>query len=128
MKETLTTQRVADRLNADDSAGWTYAGAYALAEYLTQQEEDLGKEMELDVVAIRCGYSRHDSLQDWAKDYFSDWKEDLGIDGGDEDSEGDDQETIDEKIKDYIDEKIKDYINDHGQLIEFSGGVIVSNF
>jgi hypothetical protein len=30
--------------------------------------------------------------------------------------------------EDEIDEAIRDYINDHGTLIEFDGGIIVSNF
>ena len=114
MKETLTNNEIADRLFRDENAGFSYEGAKALAEYLEQLEEDCGEEMEFDRVAIRCDYSEHSSLQDWAEDYFAgDWREEVGV----EDCDGDD-----------ADDKIRDYIRDHGQLIEFDGGIIVSSF
>lgn len=115
MKEILSTLEIADRLFRDEYAGWTYAGARALAEYLEQLEEDLGEEMEFDRVAIRCDYSEHASLQDWAEGYFSgDWKDALCIEPEDSEDEND--------------EAIRDYIHDHGTLIEFDGGIIVSSF
>lgn len=114
MKTTLTTSEAAEILFNDKDAGWSYAGARALAEYLEEYEESTGEELELDYVAIRCDFSEWKSLQEWAADYFSgDWREEVDA----EDCE--DEET---------DEKIREYINDHGQLIEFDGGVIVSSF
>ena len=88
---------------ADDNAAWSMAGAFALVEYLEQVEEDCGTEIEFDRVAIRCEYSEHESLQEWARYYFN--SEDEGNA-----------------------EKIRDFIHDHGQLIEFDGGIIVSEF
>jgi hypothetical protein len=115
MKETLNTYEIADRLFRDENAGFTYAGAHALAEYLEQLEEDSGEEMEFDKVAIRCDFSEYASLVEWAEDYFAgDWKDSLCI--APEDSE------------DENDEAIRDYIRDRGQLIEFDGGIIVSSF
>lgn len=97
------------------NAGFSYRGAEEFAEYLEQLEEDLGEEIELDVVAIRCDYSEFDSFQDWAQDYFGDsWKDEINVDEDEEDDE--------------IDERIKDYLNDHTQLIEFQGGIIVQDF
>lgn len=114
MKETLNTYEIADRLFRDEYAGFSYEGAKALAEYLEQLEEDCGEEMEFDGVAIRCDYSEHASLQDWAADYFSgDWREEVGV----EDCDGED-----------ADDKIRVFLLDHGQLIEFDGGIIVSSF
>ena len=113
MKNTLTTSEAASLLMADENASWTMAGAYALAEYLEQVEEDCGTEIEFDRVAIRCEYSEYESLQEWARSYFTD---DQLTDGyfskGDENHE----------------ENIRDYIRDRGQLIEFDGGIIVSEF
>jgi len=68
--------------------------------------------------AIRCDYSEYKSLQDWADEYFTDSAASLGLELND------DGELDDEKA----DEKIREYIHDHGQLIEFGGGVIVSRF
>jgi len=115
MKETLSTNEVAERLLADENANWTWAGAQALAEYLEELESDMGEEIEFDRVALRCDFSQWDSLQEWAHDHFSNAWEELGIDETDLDS-------------DEFDEAIRDYINDRGTLIEFDGGIIVSSF
>jgi hypothetical protein len=116
MKMTLNTYQVADALKNDTCARWSYNGSLALAEYLEEYEESTGEELELDVCAIRCDFSEYSSLLDWANDYFSNALEELGFD---ETEENDDDE---------IDDKIRDYIQDHGQLIEFNGGIIVSSF
>ena len=116
MKMTLNTYQIADALKNDTCARWSYAGSLALAEHLEEYEESTGEEMELDTCAIRCDFSEYNSLQDWAGDYFgndADWRSIIGC----EDCE--DEET---------DDKIREYIQDHGQLIEFDGGVIVSSF
>lgn len=116
MKTTITTSEAADILFNDKNANRSYAGARALAEYLEEYEESTGEELEFDYVAIRCDFSEWKSLQDWAHDYFSNALEELGFD---ETEENDDDE---------VDDKIREYIQDHGQLIEFDGGVIVSSF
>jgi len=124
MKKTLTTYDIADELLADDNAAWTRAGAFALAEYLEDYEDSTGEEMELDVVAIRCDFSEHANLQEWADEYFSDAQQaadtlNLTLDTNGESFEEDEDET---------DEAIRKHINDNGTLIEFDGGVIVSSF
>jgi hypothetical protein len=117
MKITLNTHQIAAALLKDTTANWSRAGALALAEYLKEYEADAGEEIELDVCAFRCDFSEYASLLDWAHDHFSNALEELGFD---ETEENDD----DEKVND----KIREYIQDHGQLIEFDGGVIVSRF
>ena len=59
MKQTLTTYDIAEALVNDEDGGWSRAGAFAMAEYLEQYEEDTGEELDLDVVAIRCDYSEY---------------------------------------------------------------------
>jgi hypothetical protein len=105
MKITVSTSQVANELMSDTNANWSRAGSFALAEYLEQYEADSGEEIELDVCAIRCDFSEHSSLQDWAHQYFSNALDD-----------------------DEVDSKIREYIEDHGTLIEFEGGIIVSSF
>lgn len=116
MKLILNTYQIADKLLKDSNASWSRAGAFALAEYFEEYEESTGEELELDVCAIRCDFYEYSSLQDWAHDHFSNALEELGFD---ETEENDDDE---------VDNKIREYIQDHGQLIEFDGGVIVSRF
>lgn len=115
----MTTYDIAHELLADKYAGWTYAGAFALAEYLEDYEDSTGEELELDVVAIRCDFSEYSDLIDWAEVHFSDEaqrNEALGFDDGEE---------IDE---DELLDRIREHIEDNGQLIEFEGGIIVSSF
>jgi hypothetical protein len=116
MKTTLSTSAAAEILANDEYSSFSRLGAFALVEYLEQMEEDTGEEIEFDSVAIRCDFAEYDSLQDWAHEHFSNALEELGFD---ETEENDDDE---------VDDKIREYIQDHGQLIEFSGGIIVSNF
>jgi hypothetical protein len=115
MKTTLTTNQIVNALGADKNANWSYQGASALAEYLEEIEGDTGEELELDVVAIRCDYSEHPSLHAWVDDYFADWRDALALPAG---MAGQEEEE----------EAIREYIREHGDLIEFEGGVIVSNF
>jgi hypothetical protein len=120
MKLTLNTRQVANYLAADKDANWSYSGALALAEYLEELEESTGEEIELDVCSIRCDFAEWPSLQAWLSDYYGQplaaALESAGIDlEGEEDD-------------DEIDDLIRSFIADHGQLIEFDGGVIVSSF
>jgi len=116
MKTTLTTSHAAEILANDEYSSFSRLGAFALVEYLEELEDSTGEEMEFDPVAIRCDFAEHDSLQDWAHEHFSNALEELGFD---ETEENDDDD---------VDDKIREYIQDRGQLIEFSGGIIVSSF
>jgi len=111
MKTTLNTSEAASLLMADENADWTRAGAYALIEHLEQLEEDCGIEIEFDRVALRCEYSEEESLQEWARCYFT-------------------EDQLAEVLEDSEDndEALRNYIYDYGFLIEFDGGIIVSNF
>lgn len=69
LKLTLTTKQAANILMDDTYANWSYDGAHALAEYLEQLSADIGEDMDLDRVAIRCQFSEYDSLSDLLTDY-----------------------------------------------------------
>jgi hypothetical protein len=141
MKITLNTYQIADELKRDTCASWSYNGSLALAEYLEEYEADSGEEMELDTCAIRCDFSETTSLQEWAADYFSgDWREQIGADMDDIkeilsradllEAAGEiaDANETREHADGIFDSAIREYIQDHGTLIEFDGGVIVSSF
>lgn len=120
MKQTLNTYQIADLLKQDEYANWSYAGALALAEYLEELEEDTGEEIELDVIVIRCDFSEYESFQSFLTDYYGQpISIALKLAGIDFDNDEDEDE---------IDDMIRDFILDHGQLIEFEGGIIVSSF
>lgn len=109
MKQTLSTGQAADILSSNPDNGFSYQGARALIEYLEDVESDTGEEMELDCVAIRCDWSEYGSIKEWASEY---WGAEFSQDDCDEDGV----------------RAIRKAIQDNGTLIEFSGGVIVSNF
>lgn len=116
MKKTLTTYDIARELLADERAAWSYAGAMTLAEWLEASEEASGEEMELDIVAIRCEFGEHASLIAWASEYWGDAERasaEIGLDSLDEGERN---------------EKIRLFVQDRGELLEFDGGIIVSNF
>ncbi len=108
MKKTLSTSEAADLLLADDNAGWSYAGARALVEYLENLEDDTGEEMEFDRVALRCDFSEYKSALEAAEEYG--WEPD-------EDADSEDAE-----------EAALEWLNDRTTVITFGGGVIVQQF
>ena len=59
MIKTVSKYEFTEDLLDDEYANWSYSGASALFEYLTELEEDTGEQIEFDRVAIRC-----DNLED----------------------------------------------------------------
>lgn len=120
MKITLNTYEAAEMLLNDENGGWSSAGSLAMVEHLEDLEEDLGEEIDLDVVAIRCDYTEFESLQSWLCEYYGADLHDALKRAGIDDDELDDDEVIDDWIRSHI--------QDHGTLIEFNEGIIVSSF
>jgi hypothetical protein len=73
IKTTLSASQLADRLRADDNAGWSYCGAGVLAQYLEDLSEDIGEDIEADIVAIRCDFSEC-TLSDLLDLHEPDWE------------------------------------------------------
>lgn len=126
MKQTLTTGQAASMLAYDTNSSFSYSGAYALCEYLEGIEAGSGEEMEFDAVEIRCDWAEYESLQEWGKDYFGGWNQ-LTAEFG-EGYCGPLEDVTPEEYVERFDDAIREYITDHGQLIEFDGGIIVSSF
>lgn len=115
MKITLDAGALARHLLNNEYTNYTPAGADALAEFLYNLDADTGEDTELDVVAIRCEYREFPSLLDWALSYF----------GGQAKV---DAEFGDDVAVDARNAAIREYIMGRGVLIEFKGGIIVSEF
>lgn len=123
MKQTLSTSQAADILRSDQYAGWSYNGAYALIEYLEEVEEDMGEDIELDVVAIRCDFTEYGSAVEAAEEYG--WEKP-------DREDGDDEDEYDELCED----KAIEWLQDHTQVVTFEdkynlgngSGVIVGCF
>jgi len=55
--------------NMGRSDNFSYDGLIALYDYLTGLEDDIGSEIELDVIALCCAYSEYDSFKELQEDY-----------------------------------------------------------
>ena len=108
MKTTLSTHEIADALKVDQYAKWTRSGAYAMASYLEELEQETGEEMELDVVAIRCDFSEFPSAVEAAGEYG--WSAD---------------ET---EFDDANEAAALSWLQDRTSVIEFDGGIIIATF
>lgn len=77
---------------------FSYEALDALFEYFEQYEEESGRQIELDVIAICCEYSEYADLAEVQANYTST-----------------ELDTIDE-------------LRDHTSVIEFDGGLIIADF
>lgn len=112
IKETVNEYRFIDAFRQSDSYknNFSYHGLKALYEHLEQLSEDIGEDMELDIVAICCDYSEHDSALECAKEYG--YKEEL-------------QAVIDSNEEDTIEEETEadalEWLQNRTQVIEVEG-------
>lgn len=63
-------RRAFEQLRPDN---FSYDGLFALYEYLEQQSDDIGKNIELDVIDICCTYSEYENLKDFQNQYSEDY-------------------------------------------------------
>ena len=53
---------------------FSHDGLIALYEYLEMLGDDLGQEIELDVIALCCEYAEYDNLEEFQADYSEDYE------------------------------------------------------
>lgn len=95
---------------------FSYEGLEALFDYLEQYEQDIGEEIELDVIALCCDYAESDVLT-IAQDY--------GIDLSEADHALDEQEKLD-----IVQEIVCEYLNDNTMIVATlqNGNIVYANF
>ena len=74
MKQTLTISNAVEQLVNDEYNGWGYNESLLIVEGLEELEDDLGEEINFNVIDIRCGYSC-DYYEDIITERFVDTKE-----------------------------------------------------
>jgi hypothetical protein len=72
-----TTNELIHNLLADEYANWSYEGAEALVNYLEDLSDDIGTDIEFDLVAIRCQYREYSSMDELLAEYSSSDKEEV---------------------------------------------------
>ena len=84
---------------------FSYSGKKALFDYLEEYEEDMGEEIELDVIAICCEFSEYENVQEFVGNYSDDyvvWDIDPDDEGETEEENGViDYEATIQKIGEY---------------------------
>jgi hypothetical protein len=68
MKDTIQEYQFVDEMSKKDH-GFSYHGAKALFEHLTQFEEDCGTDIEFDPIAFRCEYDEYENLKEVQDNY-----------------------------------------------------------
>ena len=53
---------------------FSYDGLIALYDYLEMFEDDTGQSIELDVIALCCGFTEYDNLEQFQADYGEDYE------------------------------------------------------
>jgi len=99
MKQTVNFSEFCDGfrdMNRNDN--FSYDGKVALFEYLEELENDCGTEIEFDVIALCCGYTEYESLEEFHKNYDKGTYPNL------------------------------DTLRDYTQVIEFDKGFIIADF
>lgn len=88
---------------------FSYEGKRALYDYLEQLSDDIGEDIELDIVALSCEYDEYPSIIECAIEHGYD---------------------VDIISKDNLDEetnKAKDWLEERTQVIIFENGVIIQS-
>jgi hypothetical protein len=53
---------------------FSYEGLDALFDYLEMLEDDIGEQIELDVIALCCEYSEYENLKEFQNDYGDEYE------------------------------------------------------
>jgi len=53
---------------------FSYEGLDSLFDYLEMLEDDIGEQIELDVIALCCEYSEYDNLKEFQNDYGDEYE------------------------------------------------------
>jgi hypothetical protein len=117
MKQNINFSQFVDAFNnMDRQDQFTYKGKKALFDYLEQLGEDIGEEIELDVIALCCEYSEYGSSDEAASEYFD-------YEGMEYGEDGEELDTYEE-----VEEKALEYLRDRTQVITFDTGIIIQDF
>ena len=74
MKQSINEYQFRDAFHKmERGEQFSYDGLSALYDYLEQLEDDIGEEIELDVIALCCEYAEYDSLAEFREDYGEDY-------------------------------------------------------
>lgn len=112
MYQTITFSQFCDSFSEDRQNQFSYEGKQALFEYLESYEEDIGEEIELDVIALCCEYTEYETALEVAVNYSTFL----------------DEEELKELDEEEKEEEALEFLRDNTQVIEFDKGIIIQDF
>ena len=124
IKQTVYESQFIDELMSDEYANWSYNGAKALYEYLEQLSEDIGEDIEMDRVALRCDYSEYKSAWEAMSQYQPEDMPTIEDKGVDESGHGMDLVEIETAQQALA----LAWLHAQTAVIEFDGGIIIQQF
>ena len=71
MKTNVSQYDFTEAFRAIRPDNFSYEGLKALFEWFEQLEDDMGQEIELDVIAICCDFTEYENLAEFQSDYGS---------------------------------------------------------
>ena len=74
MIKTINEYDFIDAFKGMREDNFSYDGLVALYEELEMVENDIGKPIELDVIALCCEYTEYDNLEEFQADYSEDYE------------------------------------------------------
>jgi len=69
IKQNVNFSMFLDSFSDTRRNSFTYEGKRALFDYLEQLSEDLGEDIELDIIALCCEYTEYDNLEELQGNY-----------------------------------------------------------
>ena len=102
MKQTINQYDFTEAFRNIRPDNFSYQGLIALFDYFEEYEDDIGEEIELDVIAICCEFSEYDSATECTKEISN------------EQFENEDDAL--------------EYLQDNTIVIQFDGGIIIQDF
>lgn len=69
MKQTISQGQFVDEFRKIRPENFTYYGLVSLYNYLTDYEDDIGEELEFDIIAICCDFTEYNSLKELQQEY-----------------------------------------------------------
>ncbi len=110
----ISTSEAVGRLLQDENAAWTYEGAKALVEWLESEETD-ESQTQFCAATLRGTWSQFTSALDAASEYDFDALDSVC--------------WATESLEEGEDEELAlQFLEDHCTVIQFKGGIIISDF
>jgi len=69
MKQTVYLEDFRKSFQSIRPNNFSYEGLMALYDYLIQSEDDIGEELDLDVIGICCDYTEYKNLEELKSNY-----------------------------------------------------------